>query len=638
MAPDAAALTLASVGSWDELNADTAKEGEQKFKEQTRRLWAEKIAVHWLSERMNKQSDLDGESALFLMEWAAKIPLNAHTKEDKVQYTDKGAETPGKINVDKSNHNGVGSYFGRELEDLSAEEKKHLEGVFGKEIGEFTGELRSIFGRIIDPAKWPEGFSDEEKAYLESIFDHSVESFTDGEKALFGKRIEYLSLEQQAKLEALTGKKIGSFSIYDRIMIQATGWIDHHGPLSGSDSSATKFVYEALKSLDLIDFDKLSIKTRSKQIKITEEELDRFVEFVSINDNKAYPQEFYNSFFDKSSQNMFGLADDVDDPVGLLRFIHDGHDPVNYRLTSQDQTDYGLVKTKWNTDPITKVKQRRLDLASNERFQKLEEIREKLEKLTKPEAGCTYTHQTLGKVFVNPGESLGKLATDAIIAMGYDTIINWNYDRDTDAAGFSISTRNGGTRDLNLSFGMPIRDKMWITPSTHRGRSMPFGLGELLKEIFGANFEPAGGLKDYIEKIDEERQKFEIKAVTPEPATPGEIDKLSVDLGKKGKLHLEVGQIWDFSNQELAKVTDIEKKGGRIVGFKIDEMSLAQIPPTNEDLLAIKFILEYTDKDGHLKASKLNLKSHKIVDWVRVFREAANYESFHQLAQEKNGK
>ena len=103
----AAEITLNRVDKYDELNADTLREGDEKFNELTRKLW-DKFAVHGIflfnpktKERDFKpETDLDGRSSLELLKLAG-------IDTGDVNYIKPGEIEKGRINLDTGNIYGV---------------------------------------------------------------------------------------------------------------------------------------------------------------------------------------------------------------------------------------------------------------------------------------------------------------------------------------------------------------------------------------------------------------------------------------------------------------------------------------------------------------------------------------------------
>jgi len=95
------------IGGFTELNADTAKKGDEKFKEKTRELWKDLVVHGSLKYNEEKKEfsiiengDLDVKCCLGLMKQAG---INT----DYVEYVEQGKFVKGKINIDTGNKEGI---------------------------------------------------------------------------------------------------------------------------------------------------------------------------------------------------------------------------------------------------------------------------------------------------------------------------------------------------------------------------------------------------------------------------------------------------------------------------------------------------------------------------------------------------
>jgi len=104
-ARDAAKITLSKIERYDLLNAETEQEGDEKFKQETQRLWKD-LAVHGvLGYKNGKPSlfnfgDLDGRSSLALLK-------RAGINTGNVEYIKPGEHVGGFLNIDTGNQNGL---------------------------------------------------------------------------------------------------------------------------------------------------------------------------------------------------------------------------------------------------------------------------------------------------------------------------------------------------------------------------------------------------------------------------------------------------------------------------------------------------------------------------------------------------
>jgi len=104
---NAAEITLNKVSSFDELNALTEKEGDEKFNEKTRELWKE-FAVSGVlgydketkQRKLQPYTDLDGRTTIELLKMAG-------VNVSDLKYIEPGAVEKGKINLDTGDKLGV---------------------------------------------------------------------------------------------------------------------------------------------------------------------------------------------------------------------------------------------------------------------------------------------------------------------------------------------------------------------------------------------------------------------------------------------------------------------------------------------------------------------------------------------------
>ncbi len=99
-------ITLARVDKYEDLNALTEQNGNEKFLEKTRELWKE-FAVHGVYGKdaegkpvILNYTDLDGKCALALLNLA-------HINTKNVKYVKSGEHIPGMINIDTGDKHGL---------------------------------------------------------------------------------------------------------------------------------------------------------------------------------------------------------------------------------------------------------------------------------------------------------------------------------------------------------------------------------------------------------------------------------------------------------------------------------------------------------------------------------------------------
>ncbi|MDD5397144.1 MAG: hypothetical protein PHW24_03745 [Candidatus Moranbacteria bacterium] len=97
-----AEITLARIENYEDLNAPTLKEGDEKFLAKTKELWKE-FAVHGVINKegnLNTETDLDGKCCIALLKQAGFDVSN-------LKYVAQGATEKGYINMDTGGKDGV---------------------------------------------------------------------------------------------------------------------------------------------------------------------------------------------------------------------------------------------------------------------------------------------------------------------------------------------------------------------------------------------------------------------------------------------------------------------------------------------------------------------------------------------------
>lgn len=375
--------TIYKLANFEELNADTPVEGDQKFLDLTRKLWTE-ITVHGFlkkdattgKEEVERRSDLDGNSCLKLMELAG-----IHVDMDKVNFVQQGETVESGIIMDTSERHGV-----------IAEE--------------------------------------------------------DGRRVIF----------------------------------------DHHSKESDRSTSATKFVYETLVELGLLD--------KKQQV-----DLDKYVEFVTKYDNLDFaPDEkaIYSNYY----ENLYGLAGKmkVED---VLELIKQGIDPKASLLA-----DYLKKHTYFNpaingVEPLSEYAKR---LKEQMGYGKME-----TEKMEKKGFVLDTGDDRFGKVLIDTMKKIGKDKWQnkvngidsskqvTAFAKGYGAYVVWSPDEKK----FYVYTKNrmddksipGGFSD-----GKNIRGHMLICGAGRTEPVKPEFLQEILGKLSGkADFKIEGRLKKVLD-------------------------------------------------------------------------------------------------------------------------------------------
>ncbi|MFC1645215.1 hypothetical protein ACFL08_04270 [Patescibacteria group bacterium] len=374
----AAEITLDKIDNYEQLNAENLREGDDKFKELTRKAWTD-LAVHgkWGKIKGGKQgilprSDMDGKSSLLLFKEAGIDTSN-------VEYIEPGDKRSGKINIDTGGGDGL----------------------------------------------------------------------------------------------VIVRKEDGSI---DYVLI------DHHGPESKQDKSATVWTYEILTGLGLLK---------------KERYLDRLVDFVNQEDNYNFrdADKYHKNYFRNSWKTLMGLRGErVASITNLVNFFkyktHEGKE-----LSVNDEISTGLLK-KFGFI-FTDKKTGKTRNKSEEQRKVIETAKKKLEKMEKD--GFIIETERYGKVAINlEANLLSSYADDALMASGCDTRIGWspNVDR------FSFSSLVGKDIEDEFSQGLNVRGTMWVKPAG----PLVMSLEEVLTKMTDGKVEFKGELAKYLEKEKKERE------------------------------------------------------------------------------------------------------------------------------------
>ncbi|MDP3729804.1 MAG: hypothetical protein Q8R26_03630 [bacterium] len=244
-----------------------------------------------------------------------------------------------------------------------------------------------------------------------------------------------------------TGHRDGIVSDED-----VSAFFDHHGPESGTDSSATRKVHEALTSLGLLEKDPL---------------LEKAVSFITMIDNGTFPHA--EKYFLDFHRTVLGLERFIQFEK-LYQFFKDGHQSTDL-LSPEELRKYGLDKGS--------EKQKAIEERSVEEFKQFEKN------------GFTIPTKNGGKalVAINRRFSGGYLGAAYFGAKVY---VIWNPAKKN----FFISNNEEGLA-LHLSQGRNIRGKMWIKPK-YDPVPLKISLKEVIQQIAKPDFVPTKQLDEYL--------------------------------------------------------------------------------------------------------------------------------------------
>jgi hypothetical protein len=391
-------------------------------------------------------------------------------------------------------------------------------------------------------AMWKDRVATHQKS--EKVLSHSD---LDGEASLYLLQkiakltigdLEFVPKGQsiEGKINIDTGNKdaVGTnlYELAAKSTQKETGFIDHHGNESNKDTSATLWVYDILKEMNLIKKDGVKIKMGIDSFVATPEDIEKFVEIVTHDDNKDFPNmdEYYKKFPD-TYNTMMGLLNYVY-PQYLLKFIHDGHDLFE-ELNYVDIKKYKLARDRAKRDKDNNIilkpdgtPEQEWVNYSNLRKEQIDgsllEVKEKIA----PDKGFTLKSEDFGRIFVDLSDSVsGK--DEASKSLDFDTYILWNYDESTKKSGFFITSKKGIPFDFRLSEGQNVRGRIVIKPAQEDASDLT--LHEILKQMGVDDTQLRGELKDYIDtqevdhaevaaKLDAERREALSKKFEPQGA------------------------------------------------------------------------------------------------------------------------
>ncbi len=291
-----------------------------------------------------------------------------------------------------------------------------------------------------------------------------------------------------------------------------TVFIDHHSDESGKDSSATKFTYDLLVSLGLLEKQKY---------------LDKLVEFVTQADNKNFPGA--GKYFKNYGRNLLGLRDHIKFKH-LLEFFEAGHEP------------YEVLQEK-------ELKKMGLFAASKQKEATVYKALMGLERIK--ENGLVVESPRYGKIAVDIDKKL-PLGPDAISHAGYQTYLSWSSASNS----FFISSASPITD--SFAQGKKIRGTMWLKPAIDE-TPLTVTLKEILTIMTDGQFQPTGELAEFLAK---EEQKISAEKETKLSPEIQEILVSAVnEFRQQLQIEAEAMEGWNnYKEEEKKTLLDIETK------------------------------------------------------------------------------
>jgi len=316
------------------------------------------------------------------------------------------------------------------------------------------------------------------------------------------KNLEHLEhgKYKEGKINVDTGERHG-------VILEDGGktvFIDHHSDESEKDSSATKFTYDLLVSLGLLE---------------KQDYLDRLVEFVTQEDNKNYPGG--ERYFKNYGRNLLGLKDRIKFKH-LLEFFKEEHRPHEV-LQAKELKKMELFKISKQTK-----------IAVEKSLAELERIKDK---------GAIIETPRYGQIVVDLDKKI-PFGFDAIRYAGYQTYLGWSPAVNSFFL-FSVSPITD-----SFSQGKKIRGTMLIKPMSDTV-PLTVTLKEVLTALTDGKLEPTGELAEFLEKEGQKKKAEQI--------LPPEKMEIFEKVGKEFCKALLEGASWDgYSEEKKLKTLEIQ--------------------------------------------------------------------------------
>lgn len=243
-----------------------------------------------------------------------------------------------------------------------------------------------------------------------------------------------------------------------------TAFFDHHAAESGSDTCATKIVYEALVKLGLLK---------------KEEWLDKLIEFVTNEDNQTYPSPNPIEDYKNSWQSLLGLGTYIKFKK-LVDFFQNFNKLPREPMTADELKRFGLDK---------KTEGRKKEIEHNVKV---------LEGETGKEAEVNdfvVKTKKYGKIIIDivrpDGQKLLRGRGFPIAkAFGFGGYLIWN----PSANNFFLSTV--GKLEHTFSQGRAVRETMWTKPDND-SILLSITLEQVLTTLADGNLQVCDKLKEY---------------------------------------------------------------------------------------------------------------------------------------------
>lgn len=296
-------------------------------------------------------------------------------------------------------------------------------------------------------------------------------------------KVEYVAPGdyKEGKVNIDTGEMDGVAAEYDN----DTAFIDHHGPVSKNNTSATRYVYNLLNDLGMLEDEKYDY-------------LEKMVDFVDKVDNFDYSDEYFKNYFKNSWQTLAGLSKMLSEDH-LEKFFK-YKDPKTGKYLSPEEPLKDSLLRKMGFIYKNKGEDKGMAISHKKM---LEDSLLKLQEAEKKGFIINSGKKGFGKIFVNV-DNKNLCSVEAAKAFGCDTYLSWS----TNNNGFFISNLNREEISWDFRDGKKIRKTMVINPADgKRGVNLADVLGKMTKK----GFVPSGELKDFLDPESKDKE-FPLKS------------------------------------------------------------------------------------------------------------------------------
>lgn len=308
--------------------------------------------------------------------------------------------------------------------------------------------------------------------------------------------------------------------------------LDHHHPeLSDRTTSATKFLYEALVGMGLLE---------------RKPYLEKYVEFVTRDDNKNFTDAEYKKIFKDYHRNLYGINRKLSLDQ-ILELFEGGQDP----MAPLPET---YLKSQKYLNPATKKEETLAQLSEN-MFKKIMTTKREIKRMEKQGFVVDTGKQNYGKILIDvktlksDGKYQPRISGDAggpiaAFARDFDTYISWSPNENS----LAVFTKKKMSGDF-LSQGRNTRGNMW-TKNERDAEPLKITLKEILSKLSGKPFEIEGKLKEVIESVE----KKNVEQIERNIKEKEKHEKMSGSLKDMTKLFSDFELSYDAIKEEAKKL------------------------------------------------------------------------------------